>query len=305
MFVWQAHKGKVRSLAFSPDGSLLATATGTGRLISLWKPTTGELVRKLQPGGEDRAGLSVAFALDAPLLAVGMTNSVRVWDTARWEVVAVLVGGERWTGGFYELAFGRGPDPRLAGGESRKVHIWEGLGRGHLTPPRKPDVAFNIGNVPCLDFSPDGSLLATNVLARAELWNPATGKSVRQILHTHSNHHGPVKFSPDGAWLAVGYRKLVSIYPILYPVSDVAGDPVTCTGHTQPVWSACWSADGRTLLSASADGTARLWDPTSGAELKAFEWGIGAIRAVAFSADGLLGAAAGKNGKVVIWDVDG
>ncbi|MCI0702402.1 MAG: WD40 domain-containing protein [Planctomycetia bacterium] len=36
MFVWQAHKGKVRSLAFSPDGQLLATATGTNGKIVVW-----------------------------------------------------------------------------------------------------------------------------------------------------------------------------------------------------------------------------------------------------------------------------
>ena len=41
MFVWQAHKGKVRSLAFSPDGSLLATATGTGRIVSLSSQRVG------------------------------------------------------------------------------------------------------------------------------------------------------------------------------------------------------------------------------------------------------------------------
>ena len=158
-----------------------------------------------------------------------------------------------------------------------------------------------IANVPCLDFSPDGTLIATNVLSSAQLWEPTTGAPVRTIPHTHSNHHGPVKFSPDGTRLAVGYRKLVSIYP----VAENTGEEVICKGHTQPVWSACWSVDGRTLLTASEDGTARLWNPTSGAELKAFEWGIGEIRAVAFSADGLLGAAAGKDGKVVIWDVDG
>src|SRR5437764_5219687 len=98
MFVWQAHKGKVRSLAFSPDGRLLATATGTSRLISLWDPRTGKVVRRLDPGAEHRATLSVAFAPGAPLFAAGAAGrtmtpgSVRVWDTDRWQTVARLQG---------------------------------------------------------------------------------------------------------------------------------------------------------------------------------------------------------------------
>ncbi len=82
------------------------------------------------------------------------------------------------------------------------------------------------------------------------------------------------------------------------------GSPAHCLGHTDAVWAACWTADGRAVLTASEDGTAKLWEPGTGAELKSFEWGIGEIRSAAFSADGLLGAAASLDGKVVVWDVD-
>jgi WD40 repeat protein len=206
---------------------------------------------------------------------------------------------ERWTGSFYELAWGRGPAPKLAGSDSRRVRVWADTAAGPTPGPRHPAVSFPIDNVPGLDFSPDGARVATNVLPRAELWDAATGTRLRSIPHTHSKHHGPVKFSPDGTRLAAGYRNVVTIYP-----HPEGAEPVTCKGHTDAVWAACWSGDGRTLLSASADGTCREWDPTSGAELRSFGWGIGGIHAVAFSADGLLGAAAGAGGKVVVWDVD-
>lgn len=321
MFVWQAHKGKIRSLAFGPDGRLLATATGSSRFVSLWNPVTGKLAHKLEPKPRlrppppvpassrytlqptpfDRAALAVAFAPDAPLFAAGMSDSVRIWNTASWQEVATLTGQERWVGGFFELTFGPGPAPRVAAGDSRAVRVWDDAGATDAsTDVRYANTTFGISEVPCLDFSLGGTLLATNVLAKAELWNPVTGASVRAIPHTHSGHHGPVKFSPDGTRLAVGYRKLVSIYP----VTEGDAEEVVCKGHTKPVWSACWSKDGRTLLTASADGTAKLWNPQTGEEQKSFDWGIGEIRAVAFSADGLLGAAAGTDGKVVVWDVD-
>ena len=46
MLVWQAHKGKIESAAFSPDGQFLATATGGTQAVYLWNPTTGKLVHK-------------------------------------------------------------------------------------------------------------------------------------------------------------------------------------------------------------------------------------------------------------------
>ncbi|MDY3553999.1 WD40 repeat domain-containing protein [Gemmata sp. JC717] len=299
MFVWQAHRGRIRSLAFSPDGSLLATATGTGRLVPLWNPSTGELVRKLAPPTSGGVW-SVAFAPDAPRVAAGVGSEVCVWDAVSGLPTVILAARERYTGPYYELAFGRGASAPLAGAGSRGSCLWSSEPGGVAPADRRlPNVTIRTDHTACLDFAPDGSRLATNELAKVELCDPATGTAARSFTHTHSRHHGPVKFSPDGARLAVGYRNTLSVYP-----ADGDGPPVHCQGHTNAVWAACWSSDGRTLLTASADGTARLWDPTTGAELRSFAWGIGEIRAAAFSADGLLGAAAGADGKVVVWDVD-
>jgi WD40 repeat protein len=299
MFVWQAHKGKVRSLAFSPDGSLLATATGTGRIVSLWNPLTGEQVRKVSPKSQDRAANAVAFAPAAPLFAVGLHSAVHVWNTRTWEPVAVLTGLQRWSGAYFELAFGPGPAPRLAAGDARSAHVWEDAGRPALDPPHPADKEFGINNVPCLDFSPSGDRLAVNVLGEAALFDPLTGTRASTLWHPHSRHHGPIRFSPDGTRIAIGYRNLVDVRR-----ADGAGQTVTCTGHTGLVWSAGWSADGKSLFTASDDGTARQWNPDTGAELRTFEWGIGEILCTAFSADGLLGAAAGRSGKIVVWDLD-
>jgi WD40 repeat protein len=71
-----------------------------------------------------------------------------------------------------------------------------------------------------------------------------------------------------------------------------AQEKATLSGHTHFVWSVSWSPDGKTLASASADGTVRLWDPATGKEKATFNEKANLsklsrdVHAVAFSPDG-------------------
>lgn len=70
----------------------------------------------------------------------------------------------------------------------------------------------------------------------------------------------------------------------------------TLTGHTQRIYALAFTADGRTLLTGSLDGTARLWDWQSGRELRRYV-GQGAIGSAIFSPDEqsvLIGSSDGK-----------
>ncbi|XP_042796256.1 WD repeat-containing protein 27 isoform X3 [Panthera leo] len=72
--------------------------------------------------------------------------------------------------------------------------------------------------------------------------------------------HGPaaalcVQFSGDGRWLACGLANHLS----LVFRADLTGTPAVFSGHDGAVSTVCWSHDGRWLLSASLDGTPRVW----------------------------------------------
>lgn len=74
----------------------------------------------------------------------------------------------------------------------------------------------------------------------------------------------------------------------------------TLRGHTGAVTALAFVGDGRTLVTAAADKTARVWDVNSGKETRALEHG-GALFAVAATADGRLIATAGEDGAAV-WE---
>jgi WD40 repeat protein len=76
------------------------------------------------------------------------------------------------------------------------------------------------------------------------------------------------------------------------------------TGRQPAVWALGWTAGGKVLMTAGADGFVRLWDVAAVKELRSFAWDIGKVYCAAFAPDGLTCAAGGEKGQVVVWDVD-
>ena len=86
----EGHTGSVRSVAFSPDGQLLASGSGD-KTVRLWNPATGEQLQKLK--GHTDWVRSVAFSPDGQLLASGSDDeTVRLWNPATGEQLQKLEG---------------------------------------------------------------------------------------------------------------------------------------------------------------------------------------------------------------------
>src|SRR5207247_1020057 len=89
MLVWQAHKARIRHMAFAPDGAELATTAGTSKFVSLWRAATGEPAGKL--AGHTQHARAVAYSPDGRFLASTQnTTTTNVWDRAIGKVAGAL-----------------------------------------------------------------------------------------------------------------------------------------------------------------------------------------------------------------------
>ena len=284
---WFNHS--VNSVAFSPDGQLLASGSSDKR-VRLWDPATGEHLRTLT--GHTSYVRAVAFSPDGQLLASGSSDKrVRLWDPATGEHRRTLTGH---TGYVMTVAFS--PDGRLlaSGGEGKTVRLWDPATGRH----RRTLTALT-GDVRAVAFSPDGRLLASGSSDNTvRLWDPATGEH-RRTLTGHTGSVSAVAFSPDGRLLATcSWDNTVRLW-----------DPATgehwrtLTGLTGYVMTVTFSPDGQLLASGGFDNTVRLWDLATGGPWPRLPGHTKRVNCVAFSPNGRLLASCSNDKTVRLWNL--
>lgn len=314
MRVLKGHTGKLRAVAYSPDGSRLATAGDAGVTL-VWDVASGRPVTTIaQPDSasvrraDERRVWRLAFSPDGELLATA-TQHVRVWRAADGAAVAFPAGlGEsrepslaftpdgsllvarRWSFG-HEAAFTGG------------VAVWHRAAEG-LAP-----FVEEGGGVLAMAVSAAGGLLAV-VRSRFDahgvsLWRLDDRKldgllDVPPVPMDHLRAAvNEVAFSPDGGRLAVAAGRHAYVY-------DVPGrkQSARLEGHASEVSSVAFAPDGTALATAGMDGAVRVWDVASGRERASYDWGLGKLRGLAFAPDGMTAAVVGDKSKVVVWDVE-
>ena len=89
------------------------------------------------------------------------------------------------------------------------------------------------------------------------------------------------------------------------PAASAVGDQSlrTFKGHSNVVNSVAFAPDGRTALSASNDGTVKLWEVATGKELRTFRGHSQAVNSVTFSPDGRTALSGGSDGTLKLWDL--
>jgi WD40 repeat protein/predicted Ser/Thr protein kinase len=331
--VLTGHQGTVRGVAFSPDGSRLASVAQdhTLRLVEAATGRTIAVAEGQQGGSVDVVG----FSPDGRRLAsCGDDGTVRLWDARTGAPIAVCRGHARPV---QFLAFS--PDGRRLVSTAEGAHdpsrLWDAATGalltvlpGHATAHSltfTPDSTGIIGYwdnaihavdattgkesmmpqvvegpVFCFAMSPDGRRLALGSdypQNAVRLWDLGQGKLLK-VMTGHKNRVNTLAFSPDGRRIAsTSQDQTVRLW------DAASGQSVAVLkGHTSRVIQAAFSPNGTRLASASLDGTVRLWDPADGELISVLQGHTGNVWACAYSPDGAWLASASGDHTVRLWD---
>ncbi|WP_414582614.1 NB-ARC domain-containing protein [Scytonema sp. PCC 10023] len=324
--------GGIHSVAFSPDGKLLATGD-TNNEIRLYQVADGKQL--LTCKGHTGWVWPVTFSPDGCTLASGSQDqTVKLWDVSTGQCLTTL---DEHNGGIWSVAFSPDGHMLASGSEDQTVKLWDTSTRQCLKT-----LSGHSNRVTSVAFSPDGHILASgNDDQTVRLWNVSTGQSFQTLLHHNSTGICSVAFNPDGQTLATGCRdKVVRLWDvnngrclqILQGHTDwvasvafsldghtlISGSHdqtvklwdistgrclTTLPGHSTRVWSVAFSPDSQTLASGSDDQTLRLWDVSSGRCLKTLQGYCNGIWSVIFSPQGTMLASGSGDQTVKLWDV--
>ena len=281
------NNSSVRSVAFSPDGKLVASTSDNTIILS--EVASGAVKATLK--GHRLNVLSLAFSPDGKTLASGSNDdSVMLWDMASRTTFATLNGH---TSPVTLLAFSPDSKTLASGSYDKNVTLWDMASRKTFATLAHTSAALSLA------FSPDGKFLASGSIDKSvRLWEVASHLE-SATLKGHTSYVLSLAFSPDGKLLASGSEdKRVMLWDVERRLVQTS-----LTGHTSYVSSVAFSPDGKSLVSGSMDNSVKLWDVASGKELASLKGHTSYVNSVAFSSDGKSIASGGADNKVILWNL--
>lgn len=279
--------GWVSSVAFSPDGKLLASAC-SDMSARLHSGAGGELLRTFA-GHTDSI---VSVALSDKFLATGsFDHTARLWDVSSGQLLSILKGHR---GAVMSVAFSPDGELLATGSIDSSVSLWD------CKPLKlRKAVQGHKSWVNSVAFSSDGAhLVSGSSDGTVKIWNVAAGVLKRTLPATDAEVRC-VAISPNRKFIAAGMR-----YGTIRTWIDEK-ESLLFKAHDGDVWSLAFTSDSKTLISGGGDwnkpGQIKVWDSATGRIVKEFAHS-GEVLSVAISADGRRVAAGAGDKTVKIWD---
>jgi dipeptidyl aminopeptidase/acylaminoacyl peptidase len=288
----RGHTNEVRSIAITPDGRTLISASND-RTIKIWDLATGRERTTLR--GHKGPVAMVAISPDGRTLASGGDDgTVKLWDLHRLQERARLAARNHGTRPFMALS----PDGKTlaTGPHGGMVKLWAvGAGKERAT------LGENKLGIWSIAFSPDGKTLASvgsDSLVR--LWDLPLGRERAAFSFPNDDRGSTVAFSPDGKTLAAGRSDgFIKLWEVA-----TGRERASLAGKSSRVQCLAFSPDGKILAAGLGDGKTRLWELPTGKEPASLKGDNDKVFSVAFTPDGkTLAVAEAPDTTIRLWDV--
>ena len=304
LYVCQGHSSRITSVAWSPNGKYLASAS-YDKSVQIWDATNGKNLATYR-GHTGRVN-AIAWSPDSSLLASASDDlTVRIWKPDSLQTEYIFT---RHSGPVNALTWS--PDGHFiaSAGEDVDVLIWDALTESHEV---QLTYSGHTDSVLTLDWSPDGQYVASAGKDRVvRIWEPEKLRQKRSWWSTllfpsrgERNWGGYGGQIQDIVWAPDSHRlaSVCSDYQVRVRSLHSGYLPLTLNvGRTTLKNTVAWSPSGKHLAIGGNDKLVRLWNVADRRETYIYHGHSGYVVSVAWSPDGSRIASAGVDRTLQVW----
>lgn len=299
----EEHQEAVNNVIYSPDGTLIASASADGA-VRLWKPDGTPGYRPLFHQNQKNV-VRIVFSEDGQtLVSASSDGTVKVWQITKNKerlpkgtLLKTFVHNTRTQAEVYDVQLSSDGQYLASASIDGTIKVWKKPEAGWLTAG-EPIVTLNHGSnnpVFSMSFSPDGKTIASASSDGVRLWTGKQFSQAKRLPNTEGDFG--VSFSPNGQYLvSSGFLGTIKLW-------QSNGELIKeLKGHEGRVHRAVFSHSSEFLASVGQDNAVRIWSVKDSRLLQTLRGHQAAVYRVQFSPDDRMVASAGADKTIKLWD---